>query len=279
MNIKILLSSLLAVAILLVPVSLAGAAGNGHTELGEPVAIGEGQAWTFVTLDDSGKPEAVGLQFNAAALSGLPTETTATDLQFPEAAKSTVFDHFVLDWNPLGHEPPGVYDLPHFDLHFYLIPEEEQALVSAGHCTSAEDSTIPNPPGEVPVPCDVFAKAMKPLPIDMAPPDYLLLPVVVPNMGNHMMDPTAAEFSGEPFTHTWVYGIYDGKITFFEPMITKAFLETRPDISVKLKTPEAMAKAGWYPTEYSIRYLPEGGITSFSLEGFQRFEASGTQTL
>ncbi len=276
MNVKILLSSLFVVAILVGFATTGGAAG-GYTEWGEPAAVGEGQARTFVTLDGSGKPEAVGMQLSAAALSGLPAEVTATTLQFPEAAKSTVFDHFLLDWNPHGHEPPGVYNLSHFDFHFYMISEEERASVQAGACTSAQNSNIPNPPGMAPVPCDVFAKAMQPLPADMAPPDYQLAPAVVPDMGNHLMDLTAPEFNGQPFTQTWIYGVYGGKITFFEPMITKAFLETRPDVSVKLKTPETMPEAGWYPTEYSIHYLADQKTYSISLEGFKWFEASGAQ--
>jgi hypothetical protein len=29
-----------------------------------------------------------------------------------------------INWNPMVHIPPGVYDLPHFDVHFYLEPIE-----------------------------------------------------------------------------------------------------------------------------------------------------------
>jgi hypothetical protein len=32
-----------------------------------------------------------------------------------------------MDWEPHGHPPPGVYDVPHFDFHFYMITPEERA--------------------------------------------------------------------------------------------------------------------------------------------------------
>jgi hypothetical protein len=31
-----------------------------------------------------------------------------------------------LDWNPRGHIPDGVYTVPHFDVHFYLITREQR---------------------------------------------------------------------------------------------------------------------------------------------------------
>ena len=34
-----------------------------------------------------------------------------------------------LDWNPGGHEPPGIYDTPHFDFHFYTVPPAERAAI------------------------------------------------------------------------------------------------------------------------------------------------------
>lgn len=275
---KTLFSGLFVAVLLAVTISTGGAAG-GYTATSVPVTIGQGQVWTFVTLDSSGRSEAVGVRFDEAVLDSLPAEASEYTLQFPAAATGTVFNHFAMDWNPQGHEPPGVYDAAHLDFHFYLVSPEELSLIKGGLCTSAENAGIPNPPGMVPVTCDVLAKAMRPLPVDMLPPDFQLVPAVAPNMGNHLMDPSAPEFNGQPFTQTWIYGAYDGKITFLEPMITKAFLQTRPDVSVPLKTPQAMPEAGWYPTQYSIRFLPDETTFAITLEDFKWFEASGVQKL
>jgi len=31
-------------------------------------------------------------------------------------------------------------------------------------------------------------------------------------MGNHLLDLTGPEFNKQPFTRTWIYGAYDGKV-------------------------------------------------------------------
>jgi hypothetical protein len=37
-------------------------------------------------------------------------------------------------------------------------------------------------------------------------------------------------------------------------MVTKAFLETKPNTKERIKLPKAYAKNGYYPTAYSVRY-------------------------
>jgi hypothetical protein len=53
------------------------------------------------------------------------------------------------------------------------------------------------------------------------------VPAMAANMGNHLIDFTAPEFNGEPFTHTYIWGAYGGSLIFFEPMVTTDFLKTR----------------------------------------------------
>lgn len=43
-------------------------------------------------------------------------------------------------------------------------------------------------------------------------------------------------------------------MAFREPIVTKAFLETKPDITDSVKLPQAYARHGYYPTRYSIKY-------------------------
>jgi len=45
-------------------------------------------------------------------------------------------------------------------------------------------------------------------------------------------------------------------MTFLEPMATRAFFETRPNINEKIRLPAAYKKRGFYPTAYSIKYGP-----------------------
>ena len=77
-------------------------------------------------------------------------------------------------------------------------------------------------------------------------------------MGNHLIDRSRPSWSpaGRIFTHTFIFGAYDGRVTFYEPMITRAYLESRPDLCVPIKQPQAWAIEGYYPTTYCIRYRP-----------------------
>jgi hypothetical protein len=102
-----------------------------------------------------------------------------------------------------GHPPPGIYSVPHFDFHFYKMP-------------LAERLAIP------PYPQAMAAFNNNPLP-GYLPTAYVKAPAGEAKMGAHWMDVTSPEFNGQPFTHTFVYGSYDGKVNFLEPMATLAF--------------------------------------------------------
>ena len=51
-----------------------------------------------------------------------------------------------------------------------------------------------------------------------------------------------------------VYGFYDGKMVFIEPMMTKAFLDSKPNETKALKVPAKYPTPGRYPTSYRVAY-------------------------
>jgi hypothetical protein len=265
------------------------------TTWGELSGLGNGAIQTFVTADSSGKPEYVGVYFTDGLLSGLP-ETPSDGtwdvvdasgnvvfpccgyevvLHFPESTAAIPFKHFVINWNPYGHPPPGVYDAPHFDLHFYTITNEARTAIAAA--TADTMCSVPNPPdnpGEHPasVSCDIFQQAVMPLPDAQMPPGYINVGEVAPGMGNHLINTAAPEMAGEPFTHTWIYGAYGGRLTFYEPMITIAFLEERnPETCTAISMPQEMPEPGYYPTQYCIRYLSDQHAFAITLESFVEY--------
>jgi hypothetical protein len=67
--------------------------------------------------------------------------------------------------------------------------------------------------------------------------------------------------------------VYDGNVIFYEAMVTRAHLLTKPDGCVPIKAPRAVAAAGFYPTEYCVRHNPATGEYSVSMERFTRREA------
>ena len=219
---------------------------------GPPTSIGQGSARSFVTLDADGKPSTIGIRLSKSALDGLPAEepTDAIEweytLQLPPEAASSGYNHIGIDWNPHGHIPKGIYDKPHFDFHFYLIDDAARNKITAVG--------------------DDLAQAHKAPPAEFMPAGYVLPPgTEVPHMGAHAVDPKADEFTGKPFTKTFIYGYYGGKMIFLEPMVTKAFLETKPDALVTVAVPKKYSLHGYYPTQYGVKYDQAHGEYVISL--------------
>ena len=102
----------------------------------------------------------------------------------------------------MGHIPPGVYDVPHVDVHFEMGPIADIFAIEPGPC------------GPEFVRCDQFQTTRKPLPPNYVAPDYVDVEAVVPAMGNHLVDTTGPEFQKQPFTRSWIYGVYDGRVIF-----------------------------------------------------------------
>jgi hypothetical protein len=258
--------------------------------LGEPLELGGGSAQTYVELDPDRRPTVVGVTFGESLLEDLPAEPDGTmacfdadgdgsidrsdecmlgvqrDLMMPEgAAASLPFRWVGLNWNPEGHPAPAppVYGVPHFDFHFYLQSPEEIDEILPGTCGFMVD-------------CEVFERGRIPIPEPYMPPDYLEVGAVAAGEGNHLLDSTSPELGDPPqdFTHTFIYGAYGGHIIFLEPMIAAAFLAGQPDECHPIKSPKAWEVAGYYPTQYCVRYLPEEGKYRVSLEGLVQREAS-----
>jgi hypothetical protein len=221
---------------------------------GETKPLGNGVARSWVSLDSNGNPTAIGLTFNEEALSNLPKEPppgaegTELSLALPPQASATAFKHIMLNWNPHGHPPTSIYDLPHFDFHFYTISEEER--------------------GGIKVSGDDLVKSRKKPDAAFVPEGYVYVPdSEVPRMGAHWVNPLSKELQGQKFTSTFLYGSYDGRLVFAEPMITKAFLETKANLTETLSQPVKYESNAYYPTKYSVRYDPATKEYTVALEG------------
>lgn len=229
--------------------------------LGEPVAFGNGTARTLAVVDLDGKPITLGVSLSAAALDGLPPGTPADDLGWlyrlplPAGVALPPFDHVGLYWNPLGHEPRGVYDVGHFDVHFFLTTPQEADGITAVDRDLEKVYRLP--------------------PASAIPAGYFLPPGTQHRrMGVHWIDGSAHELHGESFTATFIIGSYDQQVNFLEPMIARSFLLTRPDLTKPLAQPAAFARAGWYPTEWTVRWDEARGEYLVLLDGLRRQDAS-----
>ncbi|MGZ3840249.1 MAG: hypothetical protein ACXVMS_03560 [Flavisolibacter sp.] len=223
---------------------------------GPETTVYDGKAWSSVRLAKDGTPQQVILSLSNTALNSVVTGSDAPDEGpentflvnlHPKAASYTPFTFIMLDWNPHGHEPAGVYDRPHFDMHFYMTPSSEVLNYTD----------------------------MAKLNHDPAP-DYLPLNHVpgapVPLMGKHWVDITSPEFHGLPFTQTFIYGSYDGDVVFYEPMITLDFLKSTSAFERPIPQPARFKKAGYYPTKMIV--VKHDSVTDIILDGFVYRQAS-----
>ena len=284
-------TALTAIVVLLAGCASVNTSTPQQRVLGWQMPLGKGTMATYAEFTSGDAPAAVGVVMSAQALDGLPVGSDmhrchgrSSDGAVGSATHCIpTFEHVVplpdtiarradvpfkwvlLNWNPSGHIPPGVYDVPHFDVHFMMAPIAEIFAIEPGPC------------GPEMVRCDQFRIGKKPLPGNYMHADFRDVDAVVPAMGNHLIDLSGPEFNKQPFTHSWIYGVYDGKVTFYEQMVSRDYLLARPSGCTPIKSPPAVAVSGFYPQLACIRHDPRSGDITISMEQFVHREASAAQ--
>jgi hypothetical protein len=273
-------SGIWGTAALLTGVGLALSAAPRHerTLYGSQQRIGAGTLQSYLKVDPSGVPIAIGVKMSAGALERLPgapnTVSRCFDLDgngkhthhecigdeerildVPAGPSSGLpFRWITVNWNPAGH--PAPYNRPHFDFHFYAVGRATVEAITPGRC------------GEL-VDCGHFKRASRPVPRRYLPGGHIDVGAVVPRMGNHLLDSHSPELKDSlPFTRTFIYGAYEGELIFWEPMITLDVLREARDACLEIRQPDAFRHAGYYPTQYCVRQDREGQRT-VSLERFR----------
>ncbi len=207
-----------------------------NTFYGPVVQMGGGhiRSWVNISRTDN-KPLAIGMEITDGALQDLPTDphnfaaNTFMLALHQKAREVTPFDHMMVNWEPEGHEPNGIYNVPHFDFHFYKISTADQMMI-----------------GPMPTAAP---------PAGYLPASYVIQAATVPQMGTHWLDPSSPELPpvSLPFTHTFIYGSTMGKVIFLEPMITLAYLEGGYSVTKSIPQPMHFSPSGtYYPRNYQI---------------------------
>ncbi len=257
--------------------------------LGAESSLGNGSVSSYAEFDEQGTLQAIGVVYSAGALDGLPAENSDEhhcfdrngDGQVDASAECIPTHEFVIplpdavsrradvpfkwvlpNWNPAGHIPPGMYDVPHFDVHFYMASIASVMALEDGPC------------GLEFTRCDHYELAKKALPANYMNPDFQDVDAVVPAMGNHLIDLKGPEFNGEEWKRSWIFGVYDGEVTFYEEMLSRAYMLSQPNECFPIKSPPAVGRSGLYPTQSCVRYESGIGDYTVSMEGFTYREAS-----
>lgn len=230
--------------------ALAASAASADITYGAPIQIGDGNARTYIVTNGD-VPIELGLAVDQAFLEALPADGDPGGMVMPDGRSTfeyvlemppgngTPFQHVTLDWNPSGHEPDGVYDHPHLDVHFYVVSNDERLAIHPA------DPDFAGKGGRLPDPAFMPTGYVDP----GIPP--------VPMMGLHLVDPASPELhphSPATFTHTFLYGSWDGRMIFLEPMVTTDFLQMRQEVLQVIPVAEQYDPPGYYPGAYGIRW-------------------------
>jgi hypothetical protein len=211
------------------------------------VVVGAGVISTWVELDARGAPAALGVTLPERVVETVTDEGFMLSLDFP-AVPGLPFRHVLFDWVPTGHPPMETYGHPHWDAHFYTISADARRAIGHGPVDARPDARY-LPDSFIPVPqLGLYSFA---------------------EMGVHWVDSHAGELHDHTFDQTLIYGSTGTETIFVEPMFTSAFLATLPDLTAPVPQPAAVATAGFYPTVYVIRHLPEERAFRISLEAFR----------
>jgi hypothetical protein len=218
------------------------------TTYGPKMAMGQDSVQTYITTNTAGDATEIGIQFPSKAMNGIPANPQGSTfmLDFPSTLPAP-WKFVMVNWNPQGH-PPQPYLTPHFDIHFYMS-------------SMTEVMAIPGPP----------APDLTPINDSLLPADYVTDSVSIPAMGVHWVDRMAPELAftdtNMRFGQTLIYGTYQGKVTFVEPMVAKKFFDDKTaTTSFPIKQPR-IYPTGFFPTTYNINYDAATDTYTVSLSG------------
>lgn len=162
--------------------------------------------------------------------------TQALDMALPLALqKDSAVQYITIDWNQHGHNPENVYQVPHFDFHFYFVAKDFVAQIDCQDLQAVPQNLIPS--GYVLAPVES--------------PDYC-----VPQMGIHAL-PQADLNPYKRFTETPIFGYYAGRLIFFEPMVTLDYILGKGQTTRTVSYPQAFldeVTSSYLPNTYSLGY-------------------------
>jgi hypothetical protein len=181
----------------------------------------------------------------------------AAQIDMPEPARQQgSLTHLSVYWEPGGH-PPAAFMTPHFDFHFYTVPDSERAAMDCKDLTKPASRPVEYSLPDIPLPPEMAQMMGVPA----------LIGLCVPEMGMHALPVSEIERK-EAFSGTMVIGYYKGEPIFIEPMLSKAML-LRKD-SFALTIPHVPGLVGSQATQFRGDYDATQQAYRFTLSAFTR---------
>jgi hypothetical protein len=229
--------------------------------IGQRAIVDGSEVSTWARVNDAGRVTWVGLTMPLALVENMPGPGSGpigaiAVLEYPAIVQATTyFNHAEIHSQPDGHptNPEYVdanrYAAPHFDFHFYALPESEVRTIPFGFFFS-----------------EVTAHQ---LPKFYAQPE----PLSVPEMGRHSAP--LREFTA---TDDWQATMLAGFLPdasymhMLEPMVTREFLLQRRTFVMQVPRPAALGRATQYPAKLWVLYDNTMDAYHFVFTGFKPIE-------
>lgn len=261
--------------------------GSDITEIVENrLTLGDGHIASYVELDKNNVPLVIGVSIDQLAVDTLPTDRNDGQLCWDLDGNGTIlkdsecgwghgftlwlpkldkvpFTYMLFNWATFGHGPVHVFDKPHFDVHVYVNDNRERLAIRPGPCPSF-------------INCEDKDRSLKPIPSNWMPAgfEFQVGGAAQGYMGNHIVDLDDPVHTGGELTQLFAYGTYDGHLTFWEPLVTAAFLKSKPNECQEIAQPAEFEKAGYYPLVFCTRYRADRKDYVITLEDFVYREAA-----
>lgn len=235
----------------------AGTDGAGEADAARPTTrvegksgqLFEGTAKSYATVDDeTGVVVTVGYTVPVKAFSSAPAGAPFQDdlvLEMPKVARDqTILNHVRVNWLAQGHGPDPYGD-PHFDMHFQRGTIDEVDAIDCRADTRMPPATA--------------------LPEGYGPPE-----LCVNAMGMHSW-PKADE--GSDWKGSIIMGFWATKVSFIEPMISKAKLLEKKSFELEIGRPQSTGGAKTlYPRRLTATYDATEDAYAFEFDKLEEID-------
>jgi hypothetical protein len=207
-------------------------------------------ARTDVVRDESGALQEIALAVPLDVIAKLETEIDGFEIAhsfFPIEDSSGAFPILIdIGHNKIGHPPFGVWDVPHFDVHFYALTEEQVLAVTCADQPKVDDDKVPA--GFVVGEC-------------------------VDQMGVHAHEPRADSNDPQPLKDKnadVIIGYDKGELTFIEPMLLAEPVFAGETLEANVGRPARVGRETLWPARFTGRV--EGDEYRFALVDWSPIE-------
>ena len=228
-----------------------------ETRRGESAELFGGTLSTYeVRNPDAADPHRIGftLPMKTVIEAAGEDDDESIVIDFPEEDGFRTFsNHMYIHYMAEGHAPEGVYNVPHFDFHFYRISSDDRDEIDCP---------------ETAVPAGRLPKGYIIPGLGEAPDG-----TCEPDMGVHAIPADAPELNGGAFERTMVFVYHEGRIVAIEPMITRESLAKGESFTMSIPAPTQDEPETLWPAQMEVSFDSLRQEYSFTLTNFRQLEA------